>query len=141
MKFPKPQFSKVICAVSTLIFCWVLYMGFTMDFTSVCDTTFIATAITISGGLVASSIISYMRKAQLENVQHIKANIYKVSVDERIRFLKETLELKAKYGEFNVDEIELGSPMDEFENEALMDMSATGNVAMSESEEKVEKEI
>lgn len=134
------QYSKILPIITGIIFIGTLIKGFTMDFGAVMDTTFYVSGLTISGGLFGSAIISYLRKAQLENVQKIKGNIYSLATTERLRFIEESYKLKIKYGmtDSDIEEAEMISPMDEFENDALNSMSLTGDMAMDEASEKVE---
>lgn len=136
----KMQYSKLLPMITGIIFVGCLIRGFMQDFSTAMDTTFFVTTISVSGGLFGASLLGYLRKAQLENVQQIKGNVYKLATDERIRFLEETFKLKQKYGvtDQEIEEVELSSPMDEFENDALNSMAVTSDQAMDEASEKVE---
>lgn len=130
------QYSKVLPVVTGLIFIAVLVWGFRDGV----DTTYSLTALGTSSAIFCAALVSYMRKSQLENVQNIKGNVYKLATDERLRFIEESYKLKLKYGmtDADIQEAEMASPMDEFESEALNSMAATSETAMDEASEKVE---
>ena len=141
-KFRKIQYSKILPIVSLILFAVCLFEGFTTDFSTIVDVSFYVTAITISGSLTATSFIFYLRKAQQENCVTLKTEMYRVASSERIKYNEKMMALKKKYeiDDEDISDIEIGSMMDEFEQDALESINNTINQAQMEADTMIEKE-
>lgn len=141
-KFRKIQYSKILPIVSLMLFAVCLYEGFHADFSTIVDVSFYVTAITISGSLTATSFIFYLRKAQQENCVTLKTEMYRVASSERIKYNEKMMALKKKYeiDDEDISDIEIGSMMDEFEQDALESINNTINQAQMEADTMIEKE-
>lgn len=141
-KFRKIQYSKILPIVSLILFAVCLFEGFTADFSTIVDVSFYVTAITISGSLTATSFIFYLRKAQQENCVTLKTEMYRVASSERLKYNEKMMALKKKYeiDDEDISDIEIGSMMDEFEQDALESINNTINQAQMEADTMIEKE-
>ena len=139
-KEKKLQYSKLLPIVTFVIFVVCLYKGYTADFSTMLDTSFYVTAITLSGGIFGSSIVWYMKKSQSENTVKLKTELYKVASQERLHYNEQMIIMKNKYmlSDEEMMEIENDSPMDDFETNALSDIEATINDAQSDADSSVE---
>ena len=81
----KKEFSKIIIAVTFIIFVLVLIAGCVLAWEGR-DTSLFCYAIPSTGGVVGSSVIFYYRKAQVEN-----------SVKLQIHALEEMYQMREKY--------------------------------------------
>lgn len=94
------QYSKLLPILTGLFF--GVTLGFSiLEGLSVTDygggSTIFVTALTVSGGVFGSSIIWYMKKAQVENVFKVKSTLYKTISEEQIRYAEEMLRLQEEY--------------------------------------------
>ena len=136
----KFQFSKLIVIIACIIFLVCLYKGFTADFSTMIDTGFYVTAITISGGMLSTTIIWYLKKSQSENNVKLKIELYKTASRERIKYNAKMMILKKNFSlsDEDVMEIENDSPMGNFENEALADISEVISTIENDADSLVE---
>lgn len=136
----KVQYSKLLPIASAIIFIVCLYMGYTADFSTMIDASFYVTAISLSGGLCATTTIWYMKKAQSENTVKLKTELYKVASDERYKYNEKMIMLKHKYALSNedIEDIETDSPMDDFEQDALSDIESTIDEVQSDADSAIE---
>lgn len=93
----KIQYSKLLPVFTGIIFIACIFRAFTVDFTNYVDLTVYATSITVSGGIFGSTVIWYMKKAQVENNVKLKIELYKVVFQEQINYKEKMLILKNKY--------------------------------------------
>ena len=136
----KFQFSKVIVVVACIIFLICLYKGFTADYSTMIDVSFYVTAITVSGSLFSATIIWYLKKSQSENNVKLKIEMYKVASRERIKYNAKMMLLK-KNLEMSDDvlmDIENGSPMVGFEDQALSSINEVISAAENDADTLVE---
>jgi hypothetical protein len=140
MKQPKIQYSKILPFATFVLFCVCLIKGFTVNADGVYDLSIYVSAITASGTLCLTSVVWYLKNSQAEKVARIKADTYRIASEERYKYNKAMLELKEKYKYTNDDitEIENDSPMDEFENEALGNLSSFIDSSMDEATSSIE---
>lgn len=136
----KFQFSKLIVIIACIIFLVCLYKGFTADFSTMIDTGFYVTAITISGGMLSTTIIWYLKKSQSENNVKLKIELYKTASRERIKYNAKMMILKKNLSlsDEDVMEIENDSPMGNFETEALADISEVISTIENDADSLVE---
>ena len=134
------QYSKTIPVLTGLLFCICLYKAFTVDYSTVLDVSIYASALTISGGLLGSSIIFYLRKSQAENVFKIKIELYKQASREKLYYNEEMIKLKSRYmlSEEEMMELENDSAMDGFVDSALSDVTSTTDNAMDDATTQIE---
>ena len=136
----KFQYSKLLPIITGIIFVGCLYHVFSINLENYVDLTVMATSITVSGGIFGSTILGYVKKAQSENNVKLKIEMYKVASSERLKYNERMMILKKKY-EFSdeqISEIEIESPMNGYENEALSAIQSTINMAECEAETPVE---
>lgn len=117
----KIEFSKLITICSILLFCIVLYKSFQYDFTSYMDTTFLVTAITVTGGICGTCIIWMLKKSQSENIIKIRMGMYKDVKEIELDFNEKMFELKKKYELTDDDmcDIQNHGNIDDFASEVL----------------------
>lgn len=141
-KEKKLQYSKLLPVISIAIFIACLYKGYTADFSTMIDASFYVTAISLSGGIVGTVFIWYMKKAQSENVVKLKTELYRVASQERLNYNEQMILLKSKYmlSDEELMEIESDSPMDDFESNALSDIESYVNEIQSDADSSVEAE-
>ena len=134
------QYSKTIPVITGLLFCVCLYKAFTVDYSTVLDVSIYASALTISGGLLGSSIIFYLKKSQAENVFKIKIELYKQASREKLYYNEQMIKIKNRYmlSEDEMMELENDSTMDEFVDAALSDVTSTTDNAMDDATSQVE---
>ena len=142
MKEKKLQYSKIIPIATGLLFCACLYTAFNVDYSTVLDVSVYVTALTISGSGFISSIIWYLKKSQAENVFKLKIELYKQASRERLHYNEQMIVLKNKYflSDEELVEIENESPMDDFEESALSDVTMSTDEAMNDATSPVELE-
>lgn len=138
----KIQYSKILPVLTIIIFCVCLVVGFLTDFTSVEDTSFFVTAITVSGTACLTTNVWYMKNSQAEKVARIKAESYRIISEERIKYNRSMLELQKEFNidKDDIDELENDSPMDELMDGAENDYSSSIDGAMDEATSSVEVE-
>lgn len=82
----KIQYSKQLPVFTGIIFICCLVRAFTMDFSNYMDLTVYATIITVSGSIFGSTIVWYMKKAQVENNVKLKIELYKTAFQEQLKY-------------------------------------------------------
>lgn len=108
------QYSKILPALTTIIFFTCLIVGFLTDFSGIEDISFYVTAITVSGTSCLTTNVWYMKNSQAEKVAKIKAESYKIIAEERLKYNEAMMKLQKEYESFNEDS---QNPMDElFDN-------------------------
>lgn len=139
-KEKKLQYSKVLPVVTFIVFTVCLYKGYTADFSTMLDTSFYVTAITISSGVFGSTIVWYMKKSQAENTVKLKTELYRVASQERLNYNEQMILMKSKYmlSDEELMEIESDSPMDDFESNALSDIESSINDIQADADSSVE---
>lgn len=130
-KLKYPNMSKLLIALSQLVFISFTIIGFIGTFKStsdsITDTTVFVTAITISGCAFTLANKHYYKKAQAENLVKIQATTYKQIMDIRLNYNEKMLQLKQKYNVSNeeIQEIESESPIDDISEETLNGINGT----------------
>lgn len=96
--------------------------------------------ISISGGIFGSSIIWYLKKAQVENSFKLRCMQFEKASEQRLKFIEGTLELQKKYNitSQEIQEIECQSPIDEMEEESLCNLKQTVEQYEMEGHEPVQ---
>ena len=122
-KKKKIEFSKIITIISIVLFSIVLYKGFTLNPTDYMDTAFIATAITVTGGICGTCIVWMLKKSQSENVVKIRMGMYKDVKDVQLDVNEKMLMLKRKYNATDEDLSDVldDGNIDEFVDEILQE--------------------
>lgn len=140
MNNKKIQYSKIITLLSFILFCGCIIVCFTKDISNMYDLSLYATIITTSGAICLTSIVWYLKNSQAEKVAKIKSDTYRVISEERYKYNKRMLELKAKYRytDEEVFDIENDSPLDELEQDALNSMNASIDSAMDDATSFIE---
>lgn len=136
----KIEFSKLITICSILLFCIVLYKSFQYDFTSYMDTTFLVTAITVTGGICGTCIIWMLKKSQSENIIKIRMGMYKDVKEIELDFNEKMFELKKKYEltDSDVYDIQNKGNIDDFSNEVLSETNSEMIERTSEADANIE---
>lgn len=136
----KFQFSKVIVVIACILFIVCLYKGYTADYSTMIDVSFYVTAITVSGSVLLTTLVWYLKKSQSENNVKLKTEMYRVASRERIKYNAKMMLLKKKLEMSDDDlmEIENGSPMVGFEDEALSSINEVISAAENEADTLVE---
>ena len=132
------QYSKLLPILTGILFgitlAFSILEGFNVTDYSGSSTIFV-TALTVSGGVFGSSIIWYMKKAQVENIFKVKSTLYKTISDEQIRYAEEMLRLQQEYevSQDKIRSLDMDSQLDDLKLSAMMDMSGTIDQAMSDA--------
>lgn len=133
----KIQFSKVLPIISSVILFLCLYWAATCD---VEDTTTIAVIVSGAFTFALTTNVFYMRNSQAEKVANIRANTYKIASQERLNYNKEMMLFMKENGftQSDIEMVEVDSPMDEFENNALDSLSSSVDSAMEDATTPIE---
>ena len=128
------QYSKVLPIITGLLFGVTLVFSMLNGLSGGNSTIFI-TALTVSGGVFGSSIIWYMKKAQVENVFKVKSTLYKTISREQIHYAEEMLKLQEEYGvsKDKIRNLDMDSQLDDLKMSAIMDMTGSLDQAMSDA--------
>lgn len=126
------QYSKILPAVSTIIFIFVLLFSF---FGTYFDSTVIIGALTASGSVALTSIVFYMKNSWIEKVSRVKIEAAKCISQERLNYNKEMLLFLKENNltQADLEQVENGSLMDEMESESMESISMSINDDMSEA--------
>lgn len=132
------QYSKLLPILTGMLF--GITLGFSiLEGLSVTDysggSTIFVTALTVSGGVFGSSIIWYMKKAQVENIFKVKSTLYKIISHEQIKYAEEMLRLQEEYNvsKDKIRSLDLDSQLDDLKQSAMMDMNGSIEQAMSDA--------
>lgn len=129
----KPQYTKIVVSITTILFILVLLASFSFMFyitlsgpNSFVDYAVPTTSITVMGSIYAIILKGYMSKSGLENVANIRKSVYKEIMDTRLEYDEKVLRLKRMYGvdQYMIDDIENNAP---FKNLSDMVVSQTTN--------------
>lgn len=137
------QYSKIITLLTFILFCICIIVCLSMDVSNAYDLSIYASVVTSSGALCLTAVVWYLKNSQAEKVARIKAETYKIISDERYKYNKKMLELRAKhkYSDEEIFEIENESPLDELESSALDSMNSSIDCAMDEATEPIEAQV
>ena len=136
----KVQYSKILPCITLIVFIGCLICGFTADFTTMVDVSFYVTSATISGTAFVTSIVFYYRKAQAENSIKLKTSLYETSCEMRLKYNAEMMKLQHQFNMTNdeVRDMEEGSVMDEFEQEALDSVKYSIDMVQEDADTMIE---
>ena len=139
----KMQHSKIITLLSFILFSGCVLKCFSLDISNIYDLSIYASIITTSGAVCLTCFVWYLKNSQAEKVARIKADTYRIISEERFKYNKKMLALKAKYKYTDVDifDIENDSPLDELEQDALNSMNYSVDSAMDEASSSIEAQI
>lgn len=118
------QYSKVLPIVTGIIF--LACLGLPIYFRDI-DTSIFISAIGISGGIFGSSIIFYLKKAQVENTYKIKISLYEKAAEVRLKYNKEMASIN-----------NMQDDMQDIMEDALSDAKQTVDSAMDEAASPIE---
>lgn len=136
----KIQYSKLLPLFTGIIFACCLLKVFTMDFSNYVDLTAYATAITVSGSIFGTTIVWYMKKAQVENNVKLKIELYKTAFQEQLKYKEQMFIIKNKYLLNNEEfaEMEMDNPLSGLGEEIYASIEDTINTSQCEAESTVE---
>lgn len=139
----KIQYSKIITLLTFILFLGCIIRCFTIDISSVYDLSLYITIITSTGTVCLTTGVWYMKNSQAEKVARTKADTYRIISEERFKYNKRMLELKAKYRytDEEIFEIENDSPLDELEQDALDSLNSSIDSAMEDATSFIEAQI
>lgn len=124
------QYSKKIPIITGIIFIVMVLLIFFQNATGNYDyvnASVSISIISISGGIFGSSIIWYLKKAQVENSFKLRCMQFEKASEQRLKFIEGTLKLQKKYNVTSqqIEEIEFQNPIDEMEEESLNSLKQT----------------
>ena len=136
----KMQYSKLLPIFTGIIFVCCLLRAFTVDFSNYVDLTVYATSITVSGGIFGSTVIWYMKKAQVENNVKLKIELYKVAFQEQLKYKEQMLIIKNKYmlSEEEFMDMENDSPIMNLDGTIFSSIEETIDVSQNDAESAIE---
>ena len=143
MKKHNLEFSKALIFVCGAIFIGTLLFCLTRDYTTIIDTAFYVSAITISGSVFLTSVVNYLKKAQAENAYKIQNRMYENVMKVRLSYNEEMLKLRQKYNvpQEEIGEIEMESPIDDMSDTALSNMQNAIENSISDAISPTEQQI
>lgn len=123
-KLKKPRTSKIIMWLFIALFVYVIVGGVNYDFSdiTVIDASIYCACIASVGGILGAIITKYYNNSNAENIPKIQLNLYKQSMNIRLKYNEEMMKLKNKYEmtSDDVTDIESDSNMDEV-TEGILD--------------------
>lgn len=133
----KVQYSKILPVICFIVFISCIAKVFMTDMSSVMDVSVYATLITVTGGMTATCINCYLKKAGSENAFKLRMGLYEESVKQRLFFNEEMLKMKIKYNATDEDiaELDENGEIDEFMSEALSSTTEVVDTAQNGSDE------
>ena len=136
----KVRYSKKVVIFTSALFLGTLIFCLTRDYTSFVDVSIYASALTITGGIMGTSVLWYMKKTQAEHVTSTQSLMYENVMKMRLEYNKQMMELKKQYKmeDFEVEQIEMESPMDDFSESVLSNMEANISQHMNEATTSIE---
>ena len=136
----KMQYSKLLPVFTGIVFVCCLFRAFTVDFSNYVDLTVYATSITVSGGIWGTTVVGYMKKAQVENNVKLKIELYRVAFQEQLKYKEQMLIIKNKYllSEEEFMDMEDDSPIMDLEGTIFSSIEETINVSQSDAESAIE---
>lgn len=111
----KGEYSKLISWISLIIFIATLLFGFILmtylivsGSSNIYDFAIITTALSVTGGLFASTSKHYYQKAGLENTTKIRKSFYEEAMKIRLDYDDKILDIMEKHSvdKYKIDEIE-----------------------------------
>lgn len=135
-KLHKPRTSKIIMWLFIALFVYVIVGGVNYDFSdiTVIDASIYCACIASVGGILGAIITKYYNNSNAENIPKIQLNLYKESMDIRLKYNEEMMKLKKEYEMTSEDvaDIESDSNMEEVTDDIL-------DYAISELNDKAAK--
>lgn len=131
----KVRYSKKLVVFTSALFLGTLIFCLTRDYTSFVDVTIYASALTITGGIMGTSVLWYMKKTQAEHITSTQSDMYENVMRMRLEYNKEMMKLKKQYKmeDIEVEQIEMESPMDDFSESVMSNMEANVSQHMNEA--------
>lgn len=131
----KVQYSKVWPLITTVVFIFVLIFCATRDADNIHDASLYVGMLSATGAVELTTIVYYMKNSWMEKVAAIKAGTIKTASQERLAYNKEMLMFLKENGltREDLDLVEMDSPLDELDNEALESLNSSVNNAMDEA--------
>lgn len=122
----KIEFSKIITLLSMVQFYVVLIASYTYKVDSYVDVGFIATAITVSGGMCATCISYMLKKSQSENLIKIRMGMYEDVKEIELEYNRQMLKYQQKYHMTDEDIYNLkeNSNLDDFSAEVISETNS-----------------
>lgn len=122
----KIRYSKKVVVYTGILFLIALLYCLSKDYSSYVDVSIYASALTITGGIFATSLVWYMKKTQAEHVVGTQAEMYERVMRMRLQYNKEMMALKRIYSmqDGDVENIEMDSPVDDFSNNVMSEMES-----------------
>ena len=135
-------FTKLVVCIVCVLFIGTLIFCLQQNTDSYEEITLYATALTVTGSILLTTVIFYAKKSSLENVQKIKISYYESTMDIRLKYNKEMLKLRKKYGvdEDVIEEIEMDSDFDEVVDDAFYEGAQVIQDSIDEIQESIEKQ-
>lgn len=124
----KPQFSKVMVVITTILFVLTLIVClgflFLMSFLSngqIVDYIVATTSLSVVAGIYGMVLKNYLSKSGLENCASIRNDSYKNIMSTRLEYIEGVIQLRQKYNvdQYTIDQIEQESPFDELSDSNL----------------------
>lgn len=135
-KLHKPRTSKIIMWLFIALFVYVIVGGVNYDFSdiTVIDASIYCACIASVGGILGAIITKYYNNSNAENIPKIQLNLYKESMDIRLKYNEKMMILKNKY-EITSDDVA------DIESDSNMNEVAEGilDTAISELNDKAAK--
>ena len=90
------QFSKLIIVIMMIVFIYTLYRAINFQFNgdAYIDSAILCTALTVTAGILGSSLIQYYKKSSSENISKIQTALYKNTMDIRLEYNRKMMEFK-----------------------------------------------
>lgn len=138
----KVRYSKKLVVFTSALFLGTLIFCLTRDYTSFVDVSIYASALTITGGIMGTSVLWYMKKTQAEHITSTQSDMYENVMRMRLEYNKEMMKLKKQYKteDFEIEQIEMESPMDDFSESVMSNMEANISQHMHEATSSIEME-
>lgn len=117
----KFSFTKIIVCAVIALFVATLIWVLSHPVEDYEQASLYATALTVTGSVMLTTLIFYSKKSQAENIQKIKAGYYGQTLNLRLKYNEKMLKLRKKYGvdEEIIEEIEDESDFDDVSDSAF----------------------
>ena len=135
-------FTKILGAILLLLFTYCIISITFRDFSSITDTTPFVTSITVTGGILATYAIWYLRKSERENIPRMQYGIYKDTLDLQVDYYERMIKIKQKYGiiDSDIEQIKSESNIDEISDSKLTTLTTQLDSDASELSQKTEQQ-
>lgn len=141
MNNKKFRTSKIIMWLFIVLFIYVIYKGVNYDFSSLTymDSAIFCACVVAVSGILGAIVTKYLNNSNSENVPRIQLNLYKESLNLRLRYNEKMMKLRNKYKitQDEVYEIENESHIDEVSDNILNNAISELDAKATESHEDV----